>query len=166
MKKLLGFIVKLIFSLAVAIVIYLCSSIDIIATVLLFLVGKILIDFLGNRRIMNNKIKYKYKLTDFNEEYYDLYWETNMSRVNAFFNFFVFGLAICSYVDDLVKLSFEQGLAVDTFVIFVATVICALLIGSSKKENMLMELFDRRKQNWSGDYTKEEMNILKRIADL
>ena len=59
-------------------------------------------------------IRYKYKLTDFNEEYYDLYWETNMSRVNAFFNFFVFGLAICSYVDDLVKLSFEQGLAVDT----------------------------------------------------
>ena len=57
MKKLLGFIVKLIVSLAVAIVIYLCSSIDIIATVLLFLVGKILIDFLGNRRIMNNKIK-------------------------------------------------------------------------------------------------------------
>lgn len=68
MKKLLGFIVMLIFSLAVAIVIYLCSSMDIIATVLLFLVGKILIDFLGNRRIMNNKIKYKYKLTDFNEE--------------------------------------------------------------------------------------------------
>ena len=45
MKKLLGFIVMLIFSLAVAIVIYLCSSMDIIATVLLFLVGKILIDF-------------------------------------------------------------------------------------------------------------------------
>ena len=61
MKKLLGFIVKLIVSLVFAVLIYLWSNYDIIATVLSFFIGTILIDFIGNRRIMHNKIKYKYE---------------------------------------------------------------------------------------------------------
>ena len=166
MKKLLGFIVKLIVSLVFAVLIYLWSNYDIIATVLSFFIGTILIDFIGNRRIMHNKIKYKYSLPDFNEEYYDLYWENNMSRINAFFNFFVFGLAICAFVNDFIKLSFEQYVAVYSIIILVSIIICALLISFSKQENMLLELFSIRKQNWSGDYTEEEMNILKQIADL
>ena len=48
MKKLLGFIVKLIVSLVFAVLIYLWSNYDIIATVLSFFIGTILIDFIGN----------------------------------------------------------------------------------------------------------------------
>ena len=87
-------------------------------------------------------------------------------KSRCFFNFFVFGLAICAFVNDFIKLSFEQYVAVYSIIILVSIIICALLISFSKQENMLMELFSLRKQNWSGDYTEEEMNILKQIADL
>ncbi len=166
MKRFLYFFVKLIGSLVVALLIYLWSSNDIIATVLSFFVGTILIDFFGNRRIVHNKLKLRYKLSDFNEEYYDLYWESNMSRLNGFFNSFVFGLAICSFVDDFIKMSIEQYITVYLFIVLVPIIIYSLLLGFSKQEKILMQLFNLRKQNWSGDYTEEETNILKRIADL
>ncbi len=166
MKSFFYFIVKLIGSLGVAILIYLWSSNDIIATVLSFFAGTILIDFFCNRRIMHNKLKLKYKLSDFNEEYYDLYWESNMSRLNGFFNSFVFGLTICSFVDDFIKMSIEQYISVYLFIVLVPIIIYSLLLGFSKQEKILMQLFNLRKQNWSGDYTEEETNILKRIADL
>lgn len=100
----------------------------------------------------------------FNAEYFDLYHEFNYNRIVIVFRCLLAALTltplIFSKINVMVYITFGIGLMV------LSLLILALPLVLRKKDNVIIKLLDKRGENWFGEYTDEELEILRQLYEV
>ena len=144
-----------------------------INTILAFIACECLVGYIYRNSILKKKLYLQNKshFTEqsdepqkpFNAAYYDLYNNFNFNRVMLLIKAMLVGLSVSSVLladeSDIIKYITGGIVAVASSVI----VVC-IVIFTAKKENTIMKLLSVRKDTWYGDYTKQELEIIKELG--
>lgn len=166
LKKRIKHLIRVLpYSILLSIVLPLCRY-EIFVSLIIFMGGNILVDYASARDIKIRKRKYAsiYE-KNFNDDYFELYYETNLSWLLLLFNSQVFIITFLNYIFDIFKTGIMYGAIWSGVFSLIGVGFWAVFLTYGKKESLLQQLMNIRGEKWSGDYTLEEQEILKALED-
>lgn len=102
----------------------------------------------------------------FNSEYYDLYQEVCYNRLMVMLKSICLGLSVCPLIYKFFNNDLFSYIGISLGVIVISLFIACLFLSIGKKNEVLMTLISKRKENWFGEFTPEELNILGKLKGI
>lgn len=99
----------------------------------------------------------------FNCEYYDLYHEFHYNRILIIAKSFTVALALGPIALGCISDLWEYA-TLGIFIIVAAILAISFFLFAMKKEAIVMELINRRKQDWFSPYTSDDIETLKKLG--
>lgn len=152
---------------AVWILLTLLFRLPIFVSIIPFVIIDCIIGYIYKNRILANKaylkIQSQIESRYFNSEYYDLYYEFNFSRILVIAKSLVLTLVVNSILGQSIE-DYINYITIGIILMFVVMVVVSFVLFSRKKEHIIMRLINLRKENWFGEYTQEETEILMKLG--
>lgn len=99
----------------------------------------------------------------FNSEYYDLYQEVNYNRLMVMLKSICLGLSICPLIFKYFNDDIFSYIGISLGAIVISLFVACLFLSIGKRNEILMTLISKRKGNWFGGFTLEELDILGKL---
>lgn len=154
--------VPLIITAAVLIAIVLAAVFAQTAGIVSFIVVDFVVGYLYRNRIISKKALLQIvqnesdgNVAPFNSEYYDLYQEVCYNRLMVMLKSICLGLSVCPLIYNFLEMTFfiyrYQLVRNRNYFIY-----CLFLLSIGKRNEVLMTLISKRKENWFGEYTEKK----------
>lgn len=139
----------------------------IFASIIPFVFIDCIIGYIYKNRILTTKayLKVQANMEEryFNSEYYDLYYEFNYSRILVISKSLVLTLVVNSILGQSIE-DYMNYITIGIILMFIVMVGVSLVLFSRKKEQIIMQLINLRKEDWFGEYTQKETEILMKLG--
>lgn len=100
----------------------------------------------------------------FNSDYYDLYHDFHYNRLMLMLKAICLAFSLCPILSNLIGDTISYfGIGITLAIVFWGIAIIASTLG--KRGKVFMRLHSERKKNWFGEYTDEELEILRQLGD-
>ncbi|HFI0449021.1 TPA: hypothetical protein ACGOY6_001239 [Streptococcus suis] len=134
---------------------------EMLQRLLVLIISNVVIDYFFEIYIAYNKLTNSIKYgSDFNVDYFDLYWNLSKNRVQLLLNIVLFSISLESffiYSEDIIARFLNSiCLVVLGFILWI--VICHL----GKKQQILFQLLMKKQQNYHF-YNDEELKLIKKL---
>lgn len=100
---------------------------------------------------------------EFNSEYYDLYQEVYYNRLMVMLKSICLALTFCPLIYKFFGNNMVAYISISLVIISVFLFTSCIFLSVGKKNEVLMELISKRKGNWEGNFTSEELEILSKL---
>lgn len=100
----------------------------------------------------------------FNSEYFDLYYEFNYNQMMFVLRAICLAFSLCPFLYNVIEDKIQCtiiGIAIAVAVFVASTIISSV----GKRNSALLHLCNKRNNNWFGEYTNEELDILRKLKD-
>ncbi len=100
----------------------------------------------------------------FNSEYFDLYHEFSFNQMMFVLRAICLAFSLCPFLYNVIEDKIQCtiiGIAIAVAVFVASTIISSV----GKRNSALLHLCNKRNNNWFGEYTNEELDILRKLED-
>lgn len=164
--------VPLIITAAVLIAIVLAAIFAQTAGIVSFIVVDFVVGYLYRNRIISKKALLQIvqnesdgNVAPFNSEYYDLYQEVCYNRLMVMLKSICLGLSVCPLIYNFFRNDLFSYIGISLCVIVITLFIACFFLSIGKRNEVLMTLISKRKENWFCEYTEKEIAILCQSED-
>lgn len=154
---------------AIAALVYL-SQFPYLAGIISFVAVDGVVGYWYKNKIIGNRTKLKLQSSStstetFNLEYYDLYYEFSYNQWTVILKAACLAFSLCPIIHDFIgeEISYipiGMGLA------GISVSIAAIASSSGKRSKVFVKLLSKRRDNWFGEFTPEELSILNELKGI
>lgn len=141
------------------------------AGIISFIIVDCVVGYMYRNKIISNRVilqteqnqsisKHNENSVYYNLDYYDLYQEVNYNRLMVMLKSICLALTICPTIFSSLKENIISYIGISVIMMLIFFLIACIFLFEGSKNKNLIKLCNKRKENWIGEYTQEELEIL------